>query len=238
MAEDGMFYQSVSWVPLPGRPRTPPWSVLVTALGHDPDQSLIWDPKPGRWVFNKPGINNALAMAEDEEQFRRLNRAEAERLAASLGFDLPGPVELRRMLEEGEARVLKQRWQASALRMLGQPRVSIGPAVHLVPESTRMMYIASYPNREADRPNGVIAVPPYRRAFQAVAWAPDLGRWIHAPEVKLFLRDSGRDDLKELVDRETAERIAREVLGTEFPSDEEIVRICTEATGEPPPKLP
>jgi hypothetical protein len=65
--------------------------------------------------------------------------------------------------------------------------------------------------------------------LQAVIWSVPKRMWIYAPELA-----AGRlyDDLEQRgigpVDRATAERIAREYLGTELPTEEQLHRMCEE----------
>jgi hypothetical protein len=67
------------------------------------------------------------------------------------------------------------------------------------------------------------------RPLRAVLWSVPRQRWISAPEIAVTLL---YDDTEEKgvgpVDRATAERIAREYLGTELPTEEQLHRICEE----------
>jgi hypothetical protein len=221
----------------------PPTSIVVTDRTPGPIQSVMWIPgNPGTWKFDRALISPDW---DNLDVLHRVDRAEAERIAREfLGTELPSPEEFHRILAEGRAELNSRRWQASAIRMFGRPWVSMGPVSPVMPlphpEYRQILYIATYQNLAAERPNGVAAVTPWREKFRAVAWAPGLQRWIFAGEqVRKVLRQrtSNSDNLKELVDRPTAERIAREVLGTELPSEAEIHRICTEATGQPTPNM-
>jgi hypothetical protein len=68
--------------------------------------------------------------------------------------------------------------------------------------------------------------------LQAVIWNVPLRAWTYDPEVAAgFLFDDRYFDRRSIVDRPTAERIAREVLLTELPSEAELRKICESGQG-------
>jgi hypothetical protein len=81
----------------------------------------------------------------------------------------------------------------------------------------------------ATPPSGLIAVRAWSGPLQAVVWHVPKRRWIFAPAIaapRIF--DDQYADRNRSVDRPTAERIAREYLGTELPTEEHLHRICEE----------
>ena len=65
--------------------------------------------------------------------------------------------------------------------------------------------------------------------LRAVLWSVPRKAWIYAPgpAAGMIYDDRHRDEVQP-VDRQTAERIARESLEQELPSEEELHRICEE----------
>ncbi len=65
--------------------------------------------------------------------------------------------------------------------------------------------------------------------LQAVIWSVPRHSWIYAPALAVrFLFDDEYDERSKRVERPEAESIARELLGTELPTDEELRRLCEE----------
>jgi hypothetical protein len=69
--------------------------------------------------------------------------------------------------------------------------------------------------------------------LHAVIWSVPRKAWIYAPgpAAGLIYDDRYQDEVKP-VDRQTAERIAREGLRQELPSEEELSQICEEGARE------
>lgn len=65
--------------------------------------------------------------------------------------------------------------------------------------------------------------------FQAVIWSAPRRAWIYAPALAVpMLYDDKYQDRTQVIDRATAEGIARENLGTELPTEARLMRMCEE----------
>ena len=65
--------------------------------------------------------------------------------------------------------------------------------------------------------------------FEAVIWSVPRKSWIYAPELAVrFIFDDQYRDKSRRVDRPTAERIARETLQTELPTETTLEAMCEE----------
>lgn len=217
---------------------TPPDTLIVRDQGERRGRILSWVGEKEGWQFNLPYIFRAMSWSPGDDQFRtpQVSRQEAERIAREvLGIALPSEADLARMFEEGQQVLNRQRWQASLIRAYGRPWTTLGKYIFqpIHPEEKQITYYASYPSPQAQEPTGVAILVPAKRELRAVAWAPSTRAWVYAPDrVGRFLRSLETDQEKEVVDRLTAERIARQALGVELPSEEEILRICAEAERE------
>ncbi len=82
-------------------------------------------------------------------------------------------------------------------------------------------------------PSGLIAVRFKADPLQAVVWHLPKRQWIYSPMIAAIrIFDDKYADLKLIVDRPTAERIARENLGTELPTEEELLQMCEEGASQ------
>jgi hypothetical protein len=93
-----------------------------------------------------------------------------------------------------------------------------------------LTYYAIYKTEEMTPPavglftNEVSKVP-----IRGVVWAPDFRAWKFAPQfVANWLFDDRLQDRRARVSRAEAEQIARERLGVDLPSEEELIRISDE----------
>jgi len=67
------------------------------------------------------------------------------------------------------------------------------------------------------------------KPFQAVIWSAPRKAWIYAPALAVpMLYDDKYQDRTQVIDRETGERIAREALGTQLPSEATLQKMCEE----------
>ena len=67
------------------------------------------------------------------------------------------------------------------------------------------------------------------RSLQAVMWAAHRKIWMFAPAIAVqFIYDPEVTDRAKEIDRPTAERVAREELRTELPSEETLAAMCEE----------
>lgn len=79
----------------------------------------------------------------------------------------------------------------------------------------------------ATQPTGMIAMRVWTGPLQAVIWNVPKREWMYNPAVaapRIF--DDQYADRQRPVSRQEAERIARERLGTELPSEEDLYRMC------------
>jgi hypothetical protein len=94
--------------------------------------------------------------------------------------------------------------------------------------SASFTYYALYPRDPAAPPRGLLAegsLAPDRRLV-AIAWSHRHRTWTEATaSLGAITLDPDYDDRLKIVDRATAERIARDQLGAELPSEEEMQRI-------------
>ena len=68
-----------------------------------------------------------------------------------------------------------------------------------------------------------------REPLRAVMWSPPRSVWVSGPEVAARrLYDDQYQGTTQPVDRATAERVARETLGTKLPAEEELREIISE----------
>ena len=91
--------------------------------------------------------------------------------------------------------------------------------------------------REGDRertPAGLVVVEAANGPLRAVSWDHLRRTWRFNPEAAARnLYDPRHRARWDPVDRPTAERIAREHLGTELPAEETLHQMCVTALGEP-----
>jgi hypothetical protein len=67
------------------------------------------------------------------------------------------------------------------------------------------------------------------RPLQAVMWSVPRKAWIYAPGLTVrFIYDDVLQDRVQVIDRQTAERIARDILRTELPTEASLMRMCEE----------
>ncbi|WP_091555058.1 hypothetical protein [Micromonospora pattaloongensis] len=79
----------------------------------------------------------------------------------------------------------------------------------------------------ATEPSGMIAVRGWSGALHAVIWdVPDRAWGFNPTLAAPWIFDDQYADRQRLVSRQDAERIARERLGTELPSEQELLRMC------------
>jgi hypothetical protein len=82
---------------------------------------------------------------------------------------------------------------------------------------------------KAPPPGGLICNQYTPGPTRAVIWSHGKKAWIFNPKTAArFLYDDEHQERVSLVSRVEAERIAREYLGTELPTEEELHRICAE----------
>ena len=91
-------------------------------------------------------------------------------------------------------------------------------------------YYAVTDEDDADRINSLFArLAVSEGPLQAVIWHVGKQAWKFMPGVAAeLLFDDRLWDQRHEVDRSEAERIAREILGTELPSEEELRRMCAD----------
>ena len=77
------------------------------------------------------------------------------------------------------------------------------------------------------QPSGLIAMRRWAGPLQAVIWSHSTNRWAYNPRVAArLIFDDEYEDRRRMVSREEAERIARERLGAELPSEEVLLQMC------------
>ena len=65
--------------------------------------------------------------------------------------------------------------------------------------------------------------------LQAVMWSAPRKAWIYAPGLAVrFIYDDQFQDRIQVIDRPTAEQIAREVLRADLPTEANLMRMCEE----------
>ncbi|MEV4345336.1 hypothetical protein AB0J83_12740 [Actinoplanes sp. NPDC049596] len=70
---------------------------------------------------------------------------------------------------------------------------------------------------------------PHDRKLRAVIWSARRQQWMYAPNIAApILYDDQEQDRGRSVDRQTAERIARDVLDTELPNEETLAEMSDE----------
>ena len=69
---------------------------------------------------------------------------------------------------------------------------------------------------------------PLEGRLRAVLWSVPRGEWIYAPKIAAPLLYDQKTGRVRPVDRRTAERVARDVLGTELPEEETLSEISAE----------
>jgi hypothetical protein len=75
----------------------------------------------------------------------------------------------------------------------------------------------------------LVAYQPGNQALRAVLWSVPRRQWIYAPDLAApILYDDQQLDRGQPVDRQTAERISRDVLRTELPSEADLTEISDE----------
>lgn len=75
----------------------------------------------------------------------------------------------------------------------------------------------------------LVAYQPGTEGLRAVLWSVPRRQWIYAPNIAApILYDDQQQDRGRPIDRDTAEKISREVLGTELPSDDVLLEISAE----------
>ena len=72
----------------------------------------------------------------------------------------------------------------------------------------------------------LVAYQPGAEALRAVLWSARRRQWIYAPNIAApILYDDQEQDRGRAVDRQTAERISRDVLDTELPTEQELTEM-------------
>nr|BFE66982.1 hypothetical protein GCM10020092_002830 [Actinoplanes digitatis] len=67
------------------------------------------------------------------------------------------------------------------------------------------------------------------RPLQAVLWSVPRKAWIYAPGLAVrFIYDDQLQDRVQVIDRPTAEEIARDVLRADLPTEASLMRLCEE----------
>ena len=95
---------------------------------------------------------------------------------------------------------------------------------------TRFAYNAVTKSDETDEVGSIMAHRySEKRLLQAVMWHVRRKIWMYAPAIAVgYLNDTGYMDRITEIDRPTAERIARQKLGTDLPSEETLAAMCEE----------
>ena len=124
----------------------------------------------------------------------------------------------------------RQRWQASLIRTYGRPWTTLGNYVFHPsrPEEKQPNFYLGYQSPEATGPNHLLITVPAKRRKVAASWGGPRVGWKYDPQAVKFLLEPKNDQIKEVVDRETAERFAREAK-VDLPTEEQLEQIRLEA---------
>jgi hypothetical protein len=188
-------------------------------------RAVMWSVPDRRWVYAPATAVDVMFDDSYRDQIQVIDRTAAQRIAVEhLHTELPDELSLQEMCDEGAK--LNQPWGPP---MTQRSAESIALEHHRTFHIARttFAYQAVLSEDETTITSLIAYQAPARSKLRAVIWSVSRKIWTYNPGVAAgILYDDQEQKLIRPVDKASAERIARENLATELPTEETLLAMC------------